>query len=495
MIEELLILVLNMSLTGSFIILAVLLLRLLLRRAPRIFSYGLWVVVLFRLLCPVSFSAPISFLGMLHAPAGGRIEYIPENIGYMGQPEVELPIPVMEEAINRSLPAAVPMSSINPMQVYLFIGGWIWLLGAGLMLLYGLGSLLVLRRRLGGAVRDAEGIYRTDQVATPFVLGIFRYRIYVPEKLEPEKLAYMLLHERTHIRRRDPLIRAVAYGALCIHWFNPLVWAAFFLSGRDMEMSCDEAVIRKMGNHIKKEYSASLLSMATGHSRVRGIPLAFGEGDTGSRIRHVLGYRRPKLAALGLGALVAGIGALLLLANPRETKEPVIFYGVLTELSMEEGGGPRLVATIPRQGEVEIPEAREISPYIEMDFSGLEAGQLVRITFSGEEEVFIQETYPASFSVMAERIEVMGLGFSLEHGENGRWRLGIPRGMAPDAEAGDVLEIYHHDPAIDGQPAELLASTPVQEAEEYVLLVELSTQEAETFLAEFGFGIVCWTEG
>ncbi|MCI8416479.1 MAG: hypothetical protein HFI33_03055 [Lachnospiraceae bacterium] len=497
MMEQLLILLLNMSLTASYMILAVLVLRLLLRRAPRIFSYGLWAVVLFRLLCPVSFSAPVSFLGMLKAPVGvqGQIEYIPENIGYMGQPAVELPIPAMEEAINQSLPAATPMSSINPMQVYLFIGGWIWLVGAGAMALYGLGSLLLLKRRLRGALEESRGIYRTDMTTTPFVLGLFRYGIYLPRDMEEERLPYVLLHERTHIRRGDPMIRIAAYLALCLHWFNPLVWVAFFVSGRDMEMSCDEAVIRKMGNSVKKEYSQSLLAMAVGRSRVRGIPLAFGEGDTGSRIRHVLSYRRPGVAILGLAALGCGIAAVLLLANPGKKQEAVTFYGVLSELDMEEAADTRLVVTIPGQGEVQIPEAGEISPYIEMDFNGLEAGHLVRITFSGEEEVLIQETYPASFSARAEEIQVMGLGFSLENAGNGFWRLAIPRGMSPQAQALEILEIYHHDPAIDGQPAELLTATPVLEVEEACLWVELSSEETRTFLAEFGFGITCLATG
>ena len=331
MLEKALIEVLNMSLTASVVILAVFVLRLFLKKAPRIFSYALWAVVLFRLLCPVSFPAPLSLLGVLQnrAEDGGRMEYISEDIGYQLEPQVELPVPGVSGPVNQILPEANPHGSVNPMQILLWTAGCIWLLGAAVLLIYSLASLFRLKRKLKGAVREEEGIYRLSGTGTAFVLGLLRPRIYLPEGLEARERRYILLHERIHIRRGDPVFRALSWLALVIHWFNPLVWAAFHFSGRDMEMSCDEAVLKKLGNGVKKEYSASLLSLASGHRRVQGLPLAFGESDTKKRIRNVLRYRRPRRILTAGIAAVCILAAVWLLANPSGTssENPDLYDG------------------------------------------------------------------------------------------------------------------------------------------------------------------------
>lgn len=331
MLEKALIEVLNMSLTASVVILAVFVLRLFLKKAPRIFSYALWAVVLFRLLCPVSFPAPLSLLGVLQnrAEDGGRMEYISEDIGYQLEPQVELPVPGVSGPVNQILPEANPHGSVNPMQILLWTAGCIWLLGAAVLLIYSLASLFRLKRKLKGAVREEEGIYRLSGTGTAFVLGLLRPRIYLPEGLEARERRYILLHERIHIRRGDPVFRALSWLALVIHWFNPLVWAAFHFSGRDMEMSCDEAVLKKLGNGVKKEYSASLLSLASGHGRFQGLPLAFGESDTKKRIRNVLRYRRPRRILTAGIAAVCILAAVWLLANPSGTssENPDLYDG------------------------------------------------------------------------------------------------------------------------------------------------------------------------
>lgn len=331
MLEKALIEVLNMSLTASVVILAVFVLRLFLKKAPRIFSYALWAVVLFRLLCPVSFPAPLSLLGVLQnrAEDGGRMEYISEDIGYQLEPQVELPVPGVSGPVNQILPEANPHGSVNPMQILLWTAGCIWLLGAAVLLIYSLASLFRLKRKLKGAVREEEGIYRLSGTGTAFVLGLLRPRIYLPEGLEARERRYILLHERIHIRRGDPVFRALSWLALVIHWFNPLVWAAFHFSGRDMEMSCDEAVLKKLGNGVKKEYSASLLSLASGHRRFQGLPLAFGESDTKKRIRNVLRYRRPRRILTAGIAAVCILAAVWLLANPSGTssENPDLYDG------------------------------------------------------------------------------------------------------------------------------------------------------------------------
>lgn len=494
-----LLLVLNMSLTASVMIVAVLLLRLLLKKAPRSISYALWAVVLFRLLCPVSFSSPISLLGVLPGPAPeqGRMEYISVDPG-MGLPSQKEALPLEGDGKAQDIPS-IPVSGEvrltaklgKFMESFLPVGAVIWLLGAGAMILYGGLSLVHLNRRLRGARKESHEIYLTHAVSTPFVLGFFRYRIYLPQGIRQQEREYILLHERTHIRRGDPLTRGLAYLALCLHWFNPLVWAAFFVSGQDMEVCCDEAVIRKIGNQVKKEYSASLLAVAAGSGPAGRIPLAFGEGNPRGRILHVLNYKKPASVVVVLAAAAGILAAVLLLANPGKKPEPIRYWGVVTELTMEEEATSRLVVTIPGTGEVVIPQAEEVYPYIEMDFDGLEEGNLIRITFPGGEEPGIMETYPAQFSAEAESIAVMGLGFDIESAGAGRWRIGVPRGMAPEAQEGQMLAIYHHDPQIDGQKTELLTTAPVLSVEEYRIWVELSAEEAVVFFKEFGFGIAC----
>lgn len=316
--EQMFIRILNMSLTAGLTILAIIAVRFFLRRFPRIFSYVLWIAVLFRLLCPVSFSAPFSLPGLLRAPGPdqGEISYIPDDIGYMNRPEVHLPGSALTHMANASLPQGTPERSVNPIQLILFAGSVFWIAGMVLMILYSMVSYGNLRRKLKGSVREEDNIYRTSHGSVPFVCGFFRPRIYLPSALEKEERAYILLHEQIHIRRGDPIWRALGYLALCIHWFNPLVWAAFFLSGRDMEMSCDEAVIQKLGNGVKKQYSSSLLTLSCGRRVISGIPPAFGEGGAGGRIKNLFRYRSAGKRTAAALALLCFLIILVLGANP-----------------------------------------------------------------------------------------------------------------------------------------------------------------------------------
>ncbi len=311
--------VLNMSLTASLAILAVLVLRFCLKRQPKVYSYALWAVVLFRLLCPVSLSLPVSFLGLLRdVPVrNGELTYIPEEIGLMREPEVYLPGAAVSRAVSESLPRGEVYASANPLQICLFLAAAVWFLGAAVMLLYGAVSYCRLLYRLRLAAPCAESrVYALKNLEMPFVCGLFRPRIYLPEDLVWEEREFVLLHERIHIRRGDPVTRTLGYAALCLHWFNPLVWLAWRLSARDMERSCDEAVIGRLGQEKKKAYSRSLLAFASGRRRAAGIPLAFGEGDTGSRIRNILLYRKPAFAAACFAAVLCALLAGVLLVNP-----------------------------------------------------------------------------------------------------------------------------------------------------------------------------------
>lgn len=315
--------ILNMSLTAGIVIVFVLLARLPLRKAPKIFSYALWAVVLFRLLCPVSFSSDLSLLGIFHAPAvtKGSIAYIPADIVHTANPQVDLPLPGVSGVINESLPQGAEQAGADPLEAPMAIATLLWLGGIVAMLVYCTASLLSLKRKLVGAVWLRENIYLAEHLATPFVIGVIHPKIYLPSTISEREREYIILHEQTHIRRFDHIVRLVSFLALALHWFNPLVWATFIVSGRDMEMSCDEAVMMKVNGDIRADYSASLLSLATGRKIIAGAPLAFGEGDTKSRIKNVLNYKKPAFWVVIAAVIACTAVAVLLLANPAKTLE------------------------------------------------------------------------------------------------------------------------------------------------------------------------------
>lgn len=314
--------ILNMTLTASLVILCVLLARLLLKKAPKICSYALWAVVLFRLLCPVSFSAQISLLGALDAPAPAAqqhtVEYISPTIVHDAYPAVDIPVTTIDNAINETLPQEMEQTVADPLEFPVAMATAVWLFGMGSLALYSVISLLFLRRRLVGAMHLRENIYLADHIESPFVMGLVRPKIYLPSSLSQREQDYILLHERHHIRRGDHIWKLLGFAALCIHWFNPLVWLSFVLAGKDMEMSCDEAVLKKMGGEIRADYSASLLSLATGKRIIAGAPLAFGEGSTKDRIKNALKWREAPAWLKILGAVCCGVVVILCAANPKE---------------------------------------------------------------------------------------------------------------------------------------------------------------------------------
>ena len=323
--------ILQMTGTASLCILAVLLIRLLLKKAPRVFSYALWSVVLFRLLCPFSFESVLSLI-----PSAQVVE----PTGQAGLPfQVNTNIPVIDTPVNEYLGShyyegvTVPTDfSLDLSQVL----GTIWLVGCMLLLGISLISFVRLRKKLRGAVWEEANIYHARGLETAFVLGVFRPKIYLPEGLSEKERRYILLHEQTHIRRKDYLIRLAAFAALCLHWFNPIVWLAFFVSSRDMEMSCDEAVLKKLGNEVKKDYSTSLLSLASGRRWVGGTPLAFGEGDTKSRIKNVLSYRKPAFWVLIAAVIAVAAAVFLLAANPLSKRESMRWLNSLNAADVQQ---------------------------------------------------------------------------------------------------------------------------------------------------------------
>ena len=294
--------VLNMSLTASLVILAVLLARVALKKCPKVFSYILWAAVLFRLLCPVSLPSPVSLMGALDAPAE-QSQGITTTVRYVRHEQLlerEAP-PVYEPTAfapkEHPLPSAedyIPSHTEPTLPNWTDIVAALWLTGAASVMLYGIGTYLLFRKKLQTSVRLRGNVYLADHMDTAFVAGLFFPKIYLPSHLSEAQLPYIIAHERHHIRRFDHVVKHLAFLALAIHWFNPLVWAAFLLAGRDMEMSCDEAVIKRLGPQIRADYSASLLSLATKGRIIAATPLAFGEGDTKGRVLNMAKWKKPR---------------------------------------------------------------------------------------------------------------------------------------------------------------------------------------------------------
>lgn len=313
--------ILNMSLTASIIIALVLLVRLLLKNAPKIYSYVLWSVVLFRLLCPLSFSAGMSILGLTHLPVStspgiSTVSYQPVQQVLRDTARVPETVPQPSEVKKEPEQVESKVSALE-------IASWIWLTGASGMVLYSIFQYFQLRRHLVGSVVYRGEVYLADDIESPFVMGVLRPRVYLPSGIPKEEQRFIIAHERHHIRRCDPLWKLLGYIALCLHWFNPLVWLAFVLAGKDMEMSCDEAVIRKLGEGIRADYSQALLRLATHKKVVAGMPLAFGEGDTKGRVLNMARWKKPKVWVRILCVAACLVILVVCALNPKREEKPL----------------------------------------------------------------------------------------------------------------------------------------------------------------------------
>ena len=369
--------ILNMSLTASYVILAVVLVRFILKKAPKKYAYALWSVVGFRLCCPVSFQSvfslfklkPFDMTAAQHASAGAALTYVPEEIGMMAQPEITVGIPSANALLYGSLPAATPQYSANPMQIIVYIAGVIWCVGIGLLLVYSLASLILLHIRLRKAVRLETGVYQSETVCSPFVLGLLHPRIYLPYGLDEKTLGYVLAHERYHIRHFDHLVKLFAFILLCLHWFNPLCWLAFILMSRDMEMRCDEWVLDSQGSACKA-YTTALLSFASNRRFPVPGPLAFGESGVRIRVKNALRWKKPKLwlTAAALALCVAVVAACA--ANPDVQYQTASPFGSAYQVD-------EIVFDSPRYSFTYTPETAP--QYILLEdgslFSGISAGE------------------------------------------------------------------------------------------------------------------------
>ena len=308
---------LNMSIAAGWLILAVIALRLLLRRAPKRFRLLLWAVVGLRLALPWSIESALSLI-----PSA---QTLPDGIMLERAPVLDTGISALNGAINPGFTAAFTPelgASANPLQVLLPIAAAFWMLGAAAMLLWALVSWLRLRKRVREAVRLEENVYECE-IASPFVLGLFRPRIYLPFSLENGERELVLAHERAHITAGDHIIKPLGWLLLAAHWYNPLVWLAYALFCRDIELACDERVVRGLSLSDRADYSQALLDLSRPRGGVRACPLAFGESSVKGRVKSVLSYKKPAFWLVLLAVVVCVGAAVCFLTDPKEEAEPV----------------------------------------------------------------------------------------------------------------------------------------------------------------------------
>ena len=303
--------VLNMSINATWLIAAIMLLRLVLAKAPRQLRCMMWGLAALRLVVPFSIE---SMLSLLPSP-----QTLPDNILYTASPVIHSGIPLVDNAVNPILSTSLspqPLTSANPTQILSFIYSQFWILGMVLMSLYALFSWLHVRRKVAASIPLGNHVRLCDYIDSPFILGIFRPVIYLPSSLEEASIAYVMAHEQSHLKRRDHWWKPIGFAILSVHWFNPAVWAAYILLCRDIEIACDERVIRELGTAQKQAYSNALLKCSIRRPYIAACPLAFGEVGVKQRIKSVLNYRKPSFWILLISILLCMVMVVCFLTDP-----------------------------------------------------------------------------------------------------------------------------------------------------------------------------------
>lgn len=305
---------LNMCITAGWIALAVIIIRFHLKKAPRVVSLFLWGLVAIRLVCPFSVE---SFLSLIP-----NDETVPYDIMYAEHPNMQTGIPRLGAGLNSCMYYELAPNigdSANPMQIIVFIASIVWIVGMGIMMLYALISYIRICQKVGGAVCLKENIYYCDTIDTPFILGIFKPRIYLPSGISKEDTNYVISHEFAHINRLDHVWKPFGFLLLSVYWYNLILWVAYILFCKDIEFACDERVIRKIGVECKKPYSLALINCSTAHKRVSAYPLAFGETGVKSRVKSVLNYKKPAFWVVVVCVVLCVALSVCFLTDPKQS--------------------------------------------------------------------------------------------------------------------------------------------------------------------------------
>ena len=303
---------LNLSISASWLVLAVLVLRLVSKRSPKWMNVLLWGIVALRLVLPFSIESALSLIPSAETVSPAAVQFDPA-------PTITSGVSVIDNAVNPSLSehfSAVPTASVNPLYVWTEIAGWVWLIGLGAMLLYALVSYLRLRRRVSVSLPIQDHIYLCDAISSPFILGVVKPHIYLPSGLDEVQRQNVLAHEQAHLARRDHWWKPLGFALLAVYWFNPVLWLAYTLLCRDIELACDERVIRTMDESAVKTYSTVLLACSMPRKAVITCPLAFGEVGIKERVRNALHYKKPAFWVVAASVAVCVVVAVCFLTDP-----------------------------------------------------------------------------------------------------------------------------------------------------------------------------------
>lgn len=321
----------NMSISASWLVLAVFVLRFALRKAPKWFDVLLWGFVAVRLICPFSIESALSLIP--------STETIPMNIEMAARPAIDSGIDAVNSAVNPMIAASFtpnPGASANPLQIWIPAASGIWLLGMLLMMLYTVISYFSLYRKLDTAVRYEKNIFQSENVTTPFVLGVFKPRIYLPFQIPEADLTYVVAHEQAHICRKDHWWKPLGFLLLTVHWFNPLMWLAYILLCRDIELACDEKVIQKLGSEQRAEYTQALVSCSVNRRMVAACPLAFGEVGVKDRVKTIMNYKKPTFWLVVAAMIFCIVLAVCFLTDPIQDKHSQSFLHYKNAISLSE---------------------------------------------------------------------------------------------------------------------------------------------------------------
>lgn len=313
--EKIFLEILNMSLSGSLLILVVLAARFLLKKVPKWISCVLWGLVAVRLLCPFSIESAISLLP--------TAKPVPTDIAMMQKPEIDSGIPVINQVVNPVIERNFtpdPVTSAKPLQIINFVAARIWMIGIVVLILYALVSYGLLYKKVRISVIFEKDIRLCDYIETPFILGIIRPSIYLPSGISEEQFYHVIAHEKAHLKRLDHIWKPLGFFVLTAHWFNPLVWISYALFCKDIEMACDEKVISELDKKSAASYSKSLLECSIGRRNILLCPLAFGEVSVKERIKHVLNYKKPGFWVICIAVIVCVVVAICFLTNPKSAE-------------------------------------------------------------------------------------------------------------------------------------------------------------------------------
>ena len=343
--SEIFLKIINMSISASYIVLAVLLLRLLLKKAPKWITVVLWGIVAVRLVCPFSIESVLSLI-----PSS---EVVSPDIMMDRTPEINTGIPIINQVINPVISGSFtpdPGTSANPLQLWIPTFAVIWIVGMVALLIYTVISYVKVKRKIGTAVLLRDNVYQSENVVSPFVLGMIKPKIYLPFNMNEKDMEHVVAHEMAHIRRKDHLWKPLGFLLLTLHWFNPLMWLGYVLLCRDIELACDEKVIKELDHDARADYSQALLTCSVNRRMIAACPLAFGEVGVKDRVKSVLNYKKPAFWIIIVAVVACVIVAVCFLTNPPQKDDDTMsphgdiytdyegVYITIKSIDKDEGG-------------------------------------------------------------------------------------------------------------------------------------------------------------